>query len=216
MASPEFGKSVDYFGIESESIKLISSTDGATRNVTECSHWGPIDAQEITDTLYNPQCVYEIVGDCTVVVDLGSELASVNAMITSASIETNLGTPPRLTVSGTANEGNAAINIFRMSVPVSRRHRPQPLGGCITGAEDDLQACTLTAAVDPVVLFESGAPCASDVVRGKLMASSTVFGTLGSAGEGWNACGDPVSSGSTSYRTTERSFVKVMAVYTGG
>lgn len=215
MASSEFGRSVDYFGLESDSIKLISSTDGATRNVTECSHWGPIDAQEITDTLYNPRCEYEIVKDCTVQIDLGSECTSVNAMITNAAIETALGAPPRLTVSGVANEGSAAINIFRLSVSLTARHRPQALDGCISGADDDLQACTLAAAVDPVVMFESGAPCASDVVRGKLIASCTVFGTLGSAGTGWSACGEPVGSGSTAYRTTERSFVKAMTVYTG-
>ena len=210
--SENFGKVVDYFGVAGANLVCVSSDSGATRSAVRCSHYGPVSAYETGAAVCNPTCVYEVVGDVDFSANLGQMCVGVNAMLTGVRCDTALGAVPRITLTGTANEGAAAINLFTVAFSVSPRHRPQNLMGALSGAGDALQACSVFASCSPVVLWEGMMPSASDVTDGIVHVEAVVLGTGGTAANGWNVVGESVSGGGTDYRRRQWAFERPLSI----
>ena len=193
------GTLTDWFGMGSSSLVPFESDAGDNRQQIVTRHYGrfkktgagAFEGASATSgkAWRNPTVKYMVVGDMTLVVQLGRVFAATSAatgyMITSVTVETGIRRFTVVTVHGTANEGVNAINIFNVSVPILARARPQNLlgaiavsGGKTTGGE--LHACSLRASCDPVVLAENMMPCASDVVGGRYELHAE---TLAAAGE---------------------------------
>jgi len=211
--SANFNQLVDYFNLEGGNLQLKSSDAGKGRAVTMMGANGVIVADFVAPSALNPVCVYEVVRAHTFELELGAKAANANAMIVSAVLATTLGNPPTITVSAVGNEGAAAVNRFTLSIPILARHRPQNLLNCVSLPSAnllDLNGCMLSASVVPTVLAPKGTPVASDVTEGRLEAQVDIFGTAGTAGDGWTDTGDNVSCGGTQYRHTVRKFYKIM------
>ena len=202
MANAGFGRLVDYFGLESQALRLIASDNGTSRRVVRTSHTGQFDADEAGSTFLNPVCTYMVVGDTTVDVTLGTAWAA-GYFITELAVLTELGKFPLVTVSATANEGADAINKWRVQVPVVARARAQNLLSAIS-TSSSLHAVRLVASCDPVVLWEGLSPSASDITHGKVTVDATVAsgGVVdGSAASGWTSVGLPLACGGTDYNS---------------
>jgi hypothetical protein len=176
-----FGDLTDWFGLASSTLIPISSDAGDNRQRIVTRHYGrykygAYQGADATSGIWrNPTVRYMVVGDMTLSLFLGDAFAATTSgggmtitgyMIASVSIDTRSGQFPIVTVQGTANEGADAINLFTVKVPILARARAQNLLGAISGG-GDLQACSLVATCDPVVLAENMMPCASDVVGGR-------------------------------------------------
>lgn len=191
------GGVIDYFNLGSSTLVPFESDPGDNRQRIVTRHYGrfkktgtgAFEGAEATSGVWrNPTVKYLVVGDMTLAVTLGKAFAATSGatgyMITSAIAETSIRRFPVVTVQGTANEGADAINLFSVSIPILARARPQNLlgaiavsGGKTTGGE--LQACSLQASCDPVVLAENMAPCASDVVGGRYELHAETLAAVG-------------------------------------
>lgn len=202
MSNAGFGRLVDYFGLESQALKLVASENGASRRVVRTSHTGKFDADESGDTFLNPVCTYMVVGDTTVDVTLGTAWAA-GYFVTELAVLTEIGKFPLVTVSATANEGADAINKWRVQVPIIARARAQNLLSAIS-TSSSLRSVRLVATCDPVVLWEDLAPSASDITHGKVVVDATVVsgGVVdGTAASGWTDVGLPLVCGGTDYNS---------------
>lgn len=202
MGNAGFGRLVDYFGLESQALKLIASDNGKSRRVVRTSHTGPFDADEAGNAFLNPVCTYMVVGNTTVDVTLGKAWTA-GYFITELAVLTELGKFPLVTVSATANEGADAINMWRVQVPLLARARAQNLLSAIS-TSSSLHAVRLVATCDPVVLWENLAPSASDITHGKMVVDATVAsgGVVdGTAASGWTDVGLPLVCGGTDYNS---------------
>lgn len=116
-------------------------------------------------------------------------------MLTSAEYATAADGEPLLVVRGAANEGFAqtsttgnqikscltdAINLWPVQLHVSPYHIAQDPYNAVVGGGELLECKTLITC-DPVVPMEDGHPCASDVVRGKIVVTATVNAYSGEA-----------------------------------
>lgn len=191
------GGCVDYFGLASDALIPISSTNGDTRHRVAVSHGGKYESgvNEVGKVWRNPSVTYVVKANTTVAVQLGkawkprnadgqevavgaSKIAVSGFMITTVEIVTEVGKFPTVTVSAVANEGANAVNNFienknkfNVSVPVVARSKAQNLLNAISGG-GHLQSCRLVAACDPVVCEENLMPCASDIVNGRYELSA--------------------------------------------
>lgn len=202
MGNAGFGRLIDYFGLESQALKLIASDNGKSRRVVRTSHTGPFDADAAGNAFLNPVCTYMVIGDTTVDVTLGTAWAA-GYFITELAVLTELGKFPLVTVSATANEGADAINKWRVQVPLLARARAQNLLSAIS-TSSSLHAVRLVATCDPVVLWENLAPSASDITHGKMVVDATVAsgGVVdGTAASGWTDVGLPLVCGGTDYNS---------------
>lgn len=197
LAARWLGTVVDYFSLASTSLVPFESDPGDNRQRIVTRHYGrfkktgtgAFEGAEATSGVWrNPTVKYLVVGDMTLAVTLGNAFAATTGttgyMITLVTAETGIRRFPVVTVQGTANEGADAINLFSVSIPILARARPQNLlgaiavsGGKTTGGE--LQACSLQASCDPVVLAENMAPCASDVVGGRYELHAETLAAVG-------------------------------------
>ena len=223
-----FGRVVDYFGLGSETLVPFESDEGTNRPRVVTRHYGKAAGAEQTGPVWrNPSVKYMVVGDMTLSVTLGKAFAkktgTINGpyvsngtwyfgnhsgmtetgyMITEVSIATRRGKFPVVTVSSVANEGADAINKFAVSVPISARARAQNLLGGVSGG-GELQAATLRAVCDPVVLTEGPAPCASDAVNGRYELHAETLAANGEAAPtasgGFTATGEPATNAGTEY-----------------
>ena len=209
-----FGGAVDYFGLASSALVPFESDDGANRPRIVTRTYGKTagaDQSSLTQWI-NPTVKYMVVADATLSVILGKAFPATKTagydydnvwteimtrtgyMITSVIVDTRLNTFPIVTVSAVANEGADAINTFAVSIPIVARARAQNLLGCISGG-GELQALTLAALSDPVVIQERFAPCASDVVNGRFEIHSETLAIHGesapTAAGGFTATGYP-------------------------
>lgn len=209
--SANFNQLVDHFGFANANRVLIQSDDGKTCNVTQVVHYGPIDAEEISSPVYNPVCVYEVVGTTTVNIVLGDKAPNLNAIITSVEIKTVPGESAKITIRGTANEGARAINRFTFSCGVTPRHRVQNLLNATTSIVN-ATSVTAVAKVDPVVVWEAGAPCASDVVSGVVSVSVDFYGTAPAAATGWTKVEDPTGCQGNDYKRNRVNFIKKLSL----
>ncbi len=174
MSNTGFNSKVDYFGKASQYLRLISSQSGARSRLTETSHTGGIDASDQGALLLNPVCVYVVVKDTTLDFTLGAAWQA-GYMLTSVDIQTRVGQFPLVTFTGTENEGVNAINTWRVSnIAVKARSKAQNLLSALANSTR-LNAFNLSARCDPVVLYENNAPCASDVVHGKLFLNANLI-----------------------------------------
>lgn len=189
-----FGGAVDYFGLASSALVPFESDDGITRPRVVTRHYGKGQGGDETGPVWmNPTTKYMVVANTTFATSLGKAFAAVYSggtmtrtgyMITSVTIETSIGQFPVVTVSAVANEGADAINTFAISIPILGRARPQNLLNAFSGG-GELQAYTLAAMCEPVVMQLALAPCASDAVNGRLEAHGE---TLAVYGESVPAC----------------------------
>ncbi len=178
MSNTGFNSKVDYFGKASQYLRLISSQNGARSRLTETSHTGGIDASDLGALLLNPVCTYAVVQDTTLTFTLGKAWAA-GYMLTQVDIQTRVGQFPIVTFTGTENEGVDAINTWSVSVALKARSKAQNLLSALTDGTR-LNAFNLSAKCDPVVLYEDNAPCASDVVHGKLFLNATLISSTSS------------------------------------
>ena len=209
---PYFGRLTDYFGLGSEDgpLMLVASSSGAARTVVRTSHNGPLDAISAWGLLLNPVCTYRIRRAGSVAVRLGAAWRGQGAsqsgyMLVRAEYATGADAEPVLVVTGAANEGADAINVYGAAIAVSPDHVAQDPEAAVTGG-GELTECRTLYACDPVVPFENGMPCASDVVRGKVAVSATTQAFFGedapAARAPFVATEGPVGDGSdTDYET---------------
>jgi len=85
---------------------------------------------------------------------------------------------PVLVVSGTANEGADAINLYDVTFTVDPDHIAQDPFGAVSGG-GELVELTSEATCDPVVPYENNRPCASDVVHGRKTVSGRTASYFG-------------------------------------
>ena len=161
----------------------------------------------------NPTVTYMVVGDTTLSLNLGKAYPAAFAdgvmsisgyMMTSARVATAARQFPLVTVSGVANEGADAINLFSVSIPILGRARAQNLLGGVSGGGDML-SCVVNAECQPVVLAENNMPCASDVVHGRYALNAITKGYANQnapvAANGFAVVGQPMASAKGEYLT---------------
>ena len=231
-----FGDVVDYFGLASDALVPFESSDGSARPHVATRHYGKsAGASQTGPTWRNPTVKYMVVGDTTLTVNLGksfekktgtiygpyfsyasskwefgnhSGMTESGYMITSVIVETAIAAFPIVTISATANEGADAINAFSVSIPILARARAQNLLGAVSGG-GELQSLSILATCDPVVLQEDLAPCASDVVDGRMEVHAETlalnFETAPDAANGFTRTGVPVAKSGTNYTRYQMS-----------
>ena len=208
------GGAIDYFSLASAALVPFESDDGANRPRIVTRTYGKTagaDQSSLTQWI-NPTVKYMVVADTTLSVTLGKAFPATETagydydnvwteimtrtgyMITSVIVDTRLNSFPIVTISAVANEGADAINTFAVSIPIIARARAQNLLGCISGG-GELQALTIAALCDPVVIQERFAPCASDVVNGRFEVHGETLAIHGesapTAAGGFTAAGYP-------------------------
>lgn len=233
-----FGNVEDYFNLGSSWLVPIASSGGeGKKRVTVTNSTGTgaglragrysagVDATG--GVWMNPSVTYMVVGNGTLALSLGKAFPATFSgggssramtrsgwMITSAAVSMTIGEFPTVTVTGTANEGADAINLFAVSVPVTHRARPQNLLGAVSGG-GELQAFNLVASCDPVVVEENMMPCASDVVRGRIEVTATTLAVNNesepTAGGGFTQIGAPATYGSHGWKRYEVRMQKEIA-----
>lgn len=168
-----FGNLTDWFGLETANgpLMLVASESGATRTVIETSHTGKIDTVTAFELLLNPVCTYRIRKEGRVTIYLGAAWSS-GYMLVSAEYKTASDGEPVLVVRGVANEGAAAINQWSENLDVNPDHIAQDPMEAISGG-GELTECKTLITCDPVVPYENGMPCASDIVHGKVVVTAT-------------------------------------------
>lgn len=211
----KFGNVTDWFDLASSVLVPIQSDSGDDRQRVCAAHNGKYESgvNQTSCVWRNPRVVYAVKKSGDVKVTLGrafsasyslSSMQTSGYMITSVAVQTKVGEFPTVTVEGTANEGNDAINTWSVSIPVVCRAKAQDPFSAVSGG-GYLNACTVTARCDPVVVAENLAPCASDVVNGRIEMTATTIATTNqtapSATNGFTSVGVPVE-GSESYYTT--------------
>lgn len=220
--SAGFNSFTDFFGMASASLKLLHSDAGETHGNTEVSHTGGIDARHTGGILVNPVCKYMVVGDTTVSATLGAAWAATMSggamtksgyMITRLAIDTRRRAFPVVTVVGTANEGADAINKWTVSVTVKSRARAQNLMGAISYG-GSLDAVSLVASAEPVVIYQDNMPCASDIVHGALDVGGQCHALLGEAAPSptsqFFSLGAPASCESCGHKTYSFNFRRAL------
>lgn len=178
---------IDYFGLRSNVLTPIASDSGDNRQRICVSHTGKFEkgVDNVSGTWRNPRVTYIVRQSGTVSVTLGKAYAAKRSgntgtvsgyMITSITVETRVGQFPTVTVEAVANEGANAINTWPVSIAVIARSKAQNLLNGVSGG-GMLNACTVVACCDPVVIEEDLMPCASDVVHGRIELSATTIAT---------------------------------------
>ena len=174
-----FGGVTDYFGLDTGNgpLMLVASNSGAARTVIETSHAGRIDTANAFGRLLNPVCTYRIRKEGRVTIGLGaawrgSGTNTSGYMLTSAEYATAADGEPILVVRGVANEGANAINRWSVALDVNPDHIAQDPMGAVSGG-GELTECKTLVTCDPVVPYENGMPCASDIVHGKIVVTAT-------------------------------------------
>ena len=178
-ADDAFGSLTDWFDIDSETgpLMLVEANSGATRTVIDTSHTGRIDTVNTFGLLLNPVCTYRIRKNGRVTIKLGTAWSGLGTsksgyMLVSAEYATAADGEPVLVVRGVANEGANAINQWSVSLDVNPDHIAQDPMGAIRGG-GELTECKTLFTCDPVVPYENGMPCASDIVHGKVVVTAT-------------------------------------------
>lgn len=182
-----------------------TSHSGAIKIQTADSSIGAFERGGI---LMNPTCTYRIRKPGTVQLRLGKacESAIITGAGTAATpsgivtrsgfmlVQAEYGTAadgePVLVVRGAANEGYVwsngrmvsqltdAINQWTVNLAVNPDHIAQDPMGAVSGG-GEMTDCKTLITCDPVVPTEGGMPCASDVVRGKVIVTATTNAYLG-------------------------------------
>lgn len=204
----------DFFGLASASLVPVASSTGDTHESTAVAHYGKY-TQGVNvasaGVWRNPTVTYAVVKDMTLSVLLGRAFKAVKSggvmtvsgyMITAVEVATQIGQFPTVTVTGTANEGENAINSFAVRIPVVGRSKAQNILDAVTGG-GYIQRCVLRAVCDPVVLAENMMPCASDVVNGRYEVSAETLATAihaaPRAGGGFTLLGVPKATRDMAY-----------------
>lgn len=173
----QFGDVVDYFAFASASLKPIASNSGDNRQHICVTHTGKFEpnVNATSGVWRNPSVTYVVTRNMTLNVTLGKAFVGSSGvsgfMITNVEVHTQVGQFPTVTISAVANEGRNAINQFLLSVNIVARAKAQNLMGAISGG-GKLNAMSIVASCDPVVIAENMMPVASDVVHGKITASA--------------------------------------------
>lgn len=205
-----FGNVTDWFGLASDALVPVSSDAGDNRTRVAVAHNGRYEAgvNASSGVWRSPRVTYAVKRDTAVTATLGRAFAASGSvsgyMVVAVTVETRVGQFPSVTVEAAANEGADAINKWTVAIPVAARSKAQNLlGGVVGGGK--LNACTLRACCDPVVVEEATMPCASDAVNGRLELSATIIAASRedppAAGGGFAALGAPEAGAESSYTT---------------
>ena len=146
--------------------------------------------------LLNPVCTYRIKRSGTVPIKLGKAYGAATVqyigdtvtesgfMLVAAEYSTGADGEPVLVIRGAANEGyeyfggrktsrlTDAINLWTVNLAVSPYHIAQDPMSAVGGG-GELTECRTSILCDPVVPMENGCPCASDIVKGRVLVSAT-------------------------------------------
>lgn len=209
--SQYFGNVEDYFGLSSIAMVAVESSSGDMWQHVSVTQSGKASnnqsgSQTSAKQWRNPSVTYKVMRPTTINVTLGKAFGgssgSTGYMITGVEVRTAAGQLPTITVTGTANEGVDAINLFPVSISISPRSKAQNLMGAVSGG-GNLVSLSLRASCDPVVVVEDLLPVASDVVHGVVEVSAETVATGGEsapgAGSGFTLTALPVSKGEASY-----------------
>ena len=206
----QFGGVTDYFGLASTALIPIASNNGDNKQRICVAHTGRYEpnVDQTSGTWRNPTVTYVVARNTTFNVTLGRAYAgsagTSGFMIVAATVETRVGQFPTITVEAVANEGANAINLFAVSVPVVARSKAQNLLNSVSGG-GYLNACTVRASCEPVVIAENMMPCASDVVHGRLEITATTIATNRenppTASNGFTSVGEPKQGNEANYTT---------------
>ena len=154
--------------------------------------------------LLNPVCTYRIKAPGNFTLSLGkaygrATLAGASPyvvtrsgfMLVSGEYITGADQEPLLTLRGVANEGYTisahgirsaaltdAINQWSVNLNVSPDHAAQDPFSAVSGG-GELVRCKSVVTCDPVVPYENAMPCASDVVRGRVIVSAETSAYFG-------------------------------------
>jgi len=217
-----FGASTSYSSI----LMIVSSQTRDTRMVYEGTgsitynneeYAGRLDISENENSdrasfwrsgkLRNPVCAYKIKGSGQLTFRLGMAWNSEfgKFFLTKITFTSGADKEPMLMLEGTANEGVNAINQWNVSFNVSPHHVAQDPFSAISGG-GELTECSFVASAEPVVLYEVGVPCASDITHGKITVSATTESYFGegepsAAGDFVETNGNPLSITDIDYRT---------------
>lgn len=164
-------------------------------------------AFEDSGVTINPTCKYKVRKSGNVTIPIGKAFgkatitgtgASSNPyratesgyMLTEAEYSTGSDAEPILVVRGTANEGYVwsgssmrsqltdAINLWSVVLAVNPDHIAQDPMGAVSGG-GELTSCKTIVTCEPVVPTERGMPCASDVVKGKVVVAAQTSAYFG-------------------------------------
>ena len=219
-----FGGVVDYFNMASDALVPIESDSGDNKKrvcVTNAYWTGSgtslkqnggagkysSGVNETGGVWRNPTVTYAVVKNTTLNVTLGKAYAKTGTtisgyMITSVTVQTQVGQFPTVTITATANEGADAINKFSLSVDIVARSKAQNLMSAISGG-GYLQALALIASADPVVCEENMMPSASDIVNGQIEVNAITLSpnseAAPTAGSGFTSVGEPKQTSERSY-----------------
>lgn len=206
----QFGDVTDYFGLASGALIPISSDNGDNKQRLCVAHTGRYEpgVDQTSGTWRNPSVTYVVAKSTTLALTLGRAFAASGTisgyMIVAATVETRVGQFPTVTVEAVANEGANAINQFPVSIPIVARSKAQNLLNSVSGG-GYLNACTIRASCEPVVIAENMMPCASDVVHGRYEMTATTIATeresAPTATNGFTSVGEPKTGNEANYTT---------------
>lgn len=203
-----FGNVTDYFGVEGgfgmSALMLVRADSGARRNTVATAGASSTTNGNITtigagklaiqvadsavaaywagNELINPVCTYRVKEAGSVSFTLGKAYRHPlgDFMLVAVEYRTRADGEPALVLRGVANEGADAINKWTVSLYVCPDHVAQdPLAAVSGGGE--LVTCDTVASAEPVVIYENGLPCASDIVRGRVAVKATTSAYGGEA-----------------------------------
>ena len=166
-----------------------------------------VGAFELGGILLNPTCTYRIRKQGKVRINLGKAYGSATVtgsgtssnpyratksgyMLVQAAFSSSADGEPLLTVTGAANEGYVwengrmrptltdAINRWYVDLTVGPDHIAQDPMNAVNGG-GEMTECKTLFTCDPVVPTEKGMPCASDVVRGKIVVTANTTAYFG-------------------------------------
>lgn len=194
-----FGNVVDYFGLctagwqyvggkwiynlNGSKLVLLASNSGDTRSRDAFRAYGKtVNGVATGATLRNPSVTYGVVDDLDIGLTLGTSYG--DYMLTGVEVSTAAGERPTITLTGTANEGANAVNLFQINnIVVSPRSKAQNLMSAIgyDSNSSKLVRCSMRATCEPVIVFApvngTVTPVASDVVNGIVEVAADVMQT---------------------------------------
>lgn len=181
MANNGFSAPVNYWGSIS-GLTPKSSSDGKTSSVAEApDEYGDTNVHDVYGEVLNPQTEYAVTNEVDLsdivlgsVHTIGTGAAAKKLMLTQATVNTQAGNPPTVTISGVEVESGAtAKRTYACEGTLTPRSKAQDVAGAFTASNKFTQINT-TFAVDPHVQTVKGVPVASDASHGRIEVQATM------------------------------------------
>lgn len=203
--TPTFSKVTDFFGYQSNALRLISSRAGYERKVQETAGICVINARDLSGDFLNPVCQYVVAANLSLSFTLGRAYThnGLGFMLTSVSVHSAVCSFPVVTLTGTANEGANAIKTHAVTVNIWARSKAQDVAGAFGYSGCHLNECEATWSAEPVVIVQPvnvngvlvAKPVASDIQHGRVeVTAKTVLGAP-TVANGWDLIVTPDPNG---------------------